>query len=113
MRSGSIAIGLAALVGSAHPCLGQAPQALVGNQSAVAKLDAKEPQMGSIGKSGVFVAVPTGKAWIGPEVVDGEPRYARRVKVTEGMTMVEVSTAPFAQLHEGPLARPDKQPASW
>ena len=67
-------------------------------------------------QSGVFVAVPIGKVWVGPESLEGEPSYIRRTKAGEGMTIVEVSTTPFMPVlssNVGELiARPD-QPAPW
>ena len=68
--------------------------------------------------SGVSVAEPIGRVWIGPDAVEGEATYVRRMTVTAGMTIVEVSTTPFMPIlasGEEPLSvmgRPD-QPASW
>ena len=65
---------------------------------------------------GVFVAVPTGRVWVGPELVDGQPSYVRRTKVREGMTVVEVSTTPFMDEppgFEGSIGRPEELPTSW
>ena len=67
---------------------------------------------------GVSVARPIGKVWVGPEGLDGEPSYVRRTIDGKGITIVEVSTTPFAPVlasNEGPpgvIARPD-QPAGW
>jgi len=66
--------------------------------------------------TGVFVAVPTGKVWVGPELVDGQPSYVRRTKGKEGMLIVEVSTTPFMDElpgFEGSIPRPEALPASW
>jgi len=59
--------------------------------------------------------VPIGRVCVGPEVVDGEPIYVRRTTVSEGMTIVEVSTTPFMPVSNevaGLIGRPD-QPAGW
>jgi hypothetical protein len=79
------------------------------------------------GSRGISVAVPTGKVFASPEV-RGEPVFVRRTTGTGGVTIVEISTTPFAPF--APLAsvarpdeasvtveqvvgRPDTQPASW
>ena len=69
--------------------------------------------------AGISLAVPIGRVSVGPEVVNGEPIYVRRMTVREGMTIVEVSTTPFMPVlasNEGPRGvdklRPD-QPAGW
>ena len=69
------------------------------------------------GSKGIFLDVPIGRVWVGPESVEGEPVYVRRMTVREGITIVEVSTTPFMPVlgsNEGPrgVSRPD-QPASW
>lgn len=70
---------------------------------------------------GISLAVPIGTVSVGPEGVDGEPIFVRRMTVRDGMTIVEVSTTPFMPVlasNEGPsgggqlIVRPD-QPAGW
>ena len=66
--------------------------------------------------AGISLAVPTGKIFVDPETLNGEPIYVRKTKAKEGMAIVEVSTTPFEPvLASGaapPGVRPD-QPASW
>lgn len=79
--------------------------------------EAEEPQaQHRLGNSGVFVAVPSGKVWVGPEQLDGGPSYVRRTKASEGMAIVEVSATPFMAELPGGVAvtsRPAEQPAPW
>lgn len=108
MRTGHMAIGLAALVAVV-------PAALA--QTAGTGVKAEERQ--SHGKKGISLAVPIGEVSVGPKSLDGEPVYVRRTTVGAGMTIVEVSTTPFMPVlasNEGPPGvqpvRSD-QPASW
>lgn len=116
---GHMAIGLAAVV-TAVPALAQDPRVLDHCKSAGTGIEAEERQslerLGSNG--GVSIAVPIGRVCMGPETVDGEPTYVRRLTVGQGMTIVEVSTTPFmpvlasSEIPPGDVVRPD-QPASW
>ncbi len=120
MRTSYMAIGLAAVVGVVPASFAQAPRVLDPCKSAGAAMEAEERQTqqrpGS--NTGVSVAVPIGRVCVGPEVVDGEPSYVRRITATEGMAIVEVSTTPFmpelrpGEEAAGVIGRPD-QPASW
>jgi hypothetical protein len=120
MRTGYLAIGLAALVGVVPASFAQAPRSLDQCKSAGTGMEAEERQpdqrFGS--NTGVFVAVPIGRVCVGPDVVDGGPSYVRRTTAKEGMAIVEVSTTPFmpelasSEAPSGVLARPD-QPAGW
>ena len=124
MRTGYLAIGLAAVVGVVPASFAHAPRVLDHCKSAEigieADAEAEERQtdqrLGS--NTGVFVAVPIGRVCVGPEVVDGGPSYVRRTKAKEGMAIVEVSTTPFmpelasSEAPPGVLGRPD-QPAGW
>lgn len=120
MRTGHMAIGLAAVVSVVPASFAQDSRVLDHCKSAGTGIEAEERQTiqrpGS--NTGVFVAVPIGRVCVGPEVVDGEPSYVRRTTVKEGMRIVEVSTTPFMPVlgsSEGPpgvLGRPD-QPAGW
>ena len=120
MRTGYLAIGLAAIVGVVPAAFAQASRGLDQCKSAGAGVEAEERQthQGTGSKTSVFVAVPIGRVCVGPEVVDGEPSYVRRTKAKEGMEIVEVSTTPFmpdlppGEQHAGVLGRPD-QPAGW
>ena len=69
--------------------------------------------------TGITVAVPTGKLWVGQPSTQSQPVYVRRIKGAEGITVVEVSTTPFAPLvAQGGtgsariVLKPD-QPAGW
>ena len=120
MRTGYMAIGLAAVVSVVPASFAQDSRVLDHCKSAGTGIEAEERQThqrpGS--NTGVFVAVPIGRVCVGPEVVDGEPSYVRRTTAKEGMTIVEVSTTPFMPVlasNEGPpgvIGRPD-QPAGW
>jgi hypothetical protein len=118
MRTGYVAIVLAGVVGVIPASFAQDSRGL--GKSAGTGIEAEQRQThqrpGS--NTGVSLAVPIGRVWVGPEFVDGEPSYVRRSKASEGMTIVEVSTTPFmpvlASNEEagGVIVRPD-QPASW
>ena len=120
MRTAYMAIGLAAIVGVVPACFAQAPRILDPCSSASAGPESEErrTQQRPGSNSGVSVAVPIGRVCVGPEVVDGEPSYVRRIKATEGMAIVELSTTPFmpelasGEQAAGGLVRPD-QPAGW
>ena len=65
----------------------------------------------------VGTSVPVGKVRAGPEIVEGEPIYVRRTTVRPGITVVEVSTTPFAPVlpakeQAAAVVRSD-QPAGW
>lgn len=115
---GYMAVGLAAVVGLGPAALAQDSQVLNHCKSAGPGIEADEGQTTEkpVSNTGVSVAVPIGRVCVGPESVDGEPAYVRRLTVSKGMTVVEVSTTPF--MPEGPpaagqlIARPD-QPAGW
>jgi hypothetical protein len=120
MRTALCLFGLAVSVGVVPASLAQGSQVLDHCKSAGTGIEAEERQThqspGS--NTGVFVDVPIGRVCVGPEVVDGEPSYVRRTKVSEGMAIVEVSTTPFMPVlasNEGPvgiIGSPD-QPAGW
>lgn len=73
-----------------------------------------QPRFGN--SSGISLAIPTGRVSVGPEFLDGEPIFVRRMTERDGMTIVEVSTTPFIPVlvsnEESRGVRPD-QPASW
>ena len=119
MRTGYMAIGLAAVVSVVPAASAQDSRVLDHGKSAGTGIEAEERQThqrpGS--DTGVSVAVPIGRVSVGPEFEDGEPVYVRRTTVRAGMTIVEVSTTPFMPVlpsnEAAPGAvRPD-QPASW
>ena len=93
-----LALGLAAVVGVAPASLAQNPRVLGHGKPAATGIGADERQThdeksdglrsGARGHTGVSVAVPIGRVWVGPEFVDGEPSYVRRTTVSNGMTMV-------------------------
>jgi hypothetical protein len=111
-------IGLAAVVGVVPASLAQDSRVLDHGKPAGTGIEAEErqthPRPGS--NTAISLAVPIGRVSVGPDFVDGEPVYVRRMTVREGMTIVEVSTTPFmpvlASNEEPPGLRPD-QPASW
>ena len=123
MRTGYVAIGLAAFVGVVPASFAQAPPVLAQGKSAGTGIEAERQaleisdglRLEDPEHAGVFVDAPIGRIWVGPEVVDGEPSYVRRTKGKEGMLIVEVSTTPFM---DGPagvdelIGRSD-QPAGW
>jgi hypothetical protein len=113
-----MAIGLAVVVSLVPASSAQDSRVPDQGKSAGTAIESEELQthqrLGS--NTGVSVAVPIGRVWVGPESVDGEPTYVRRTKAGEGMTIVEVSTTPFMPVlssSEAPLAVPADQPASW
>jgi hypothetical protein len=118
MRTGSLAIGLLVVVSAVPASFAQASQVLDHCKTAGTGIEAEERQThqrpGS--RTGISLAVPIGRVWVGPESVEGEPVYVRRMTVREGMTIVEVSTTPFtpvlASNEELPRVRSD-QPAGW
>ena len=120
MRTGYLAIGLAAVVGVAPASFAQGSRALDRCKAAGTGIEAAERQTHESPASnrGVFVAVPMGRVCVGPEVVDGEPSDVRRITAREGMAIVEVSTTPFmpdlpsSEAPPGVIGRPD-QPAGW
>ena len=101
-----IAIGLAVLVGVAPASFAQDPRVADRGSSAGAAIEAGEAQahQGRASNSRVFVAEPIGRVRVGPRSVDGEPIYVRRT-VSDGITIVEISTTPFM-----PVVRPGKDP---
>lgn len=116
-----MAIGLAVVVGVVPASFAQDSRLLDHGKPAGTGIGAEKRQTNQRpGRdAGVFVAVPTGRVRVGPQLVDGEPVYVRRTTVRDGMTIVEVSTTPFMPVlrsnEEPPGARkvrPD-QPASW
>lgn len=123
MRSGYIAIGIAAVVSVAPASFAQDSQLVDRGKLAGTATDAEEGQehQRSGGNAGICVAVPVGIVSVGPKSVDGEPIYVRRMTVRDRMTIVEISTTPFMPIlptNEEPrgaqasIARPD-QPAPW
>ena len=117
MRTGYLAIGLAAVVGVVPASFAQDSRVLDHGKPAGTGIEAEERQSQRPGSdTGVSVAVPIGRIWVGPEFVDGEPTYVRRMTVREGMTIVEVSTTPFMPVLPGAnelIGRSNEQPASW
>ena len=115
---GHMAIGLAVVVGVVPASFAQPPRVVGQGKSAGTGIEAEERQTqqrpGS--DTGVFVEVPIGRVWVGPELLDGEPVYVRRETARGGMAIVEVSTTPFMPVlgsTEGPIGRPDELPAPW
>ena len=118
-----MAIGLAVLVGAAPASFAQDRRAADPGSSAGTAIQVEEPQTSQDRgrNSRVFVAEPIGTVQVGPQSVDGEPIYVRRT-VSEGMTIVEVSTTPFVPVVRSGKAPPGaaelaarkaQQPASW
>ena len=117
-----LAIGFAAVVGVVPASFARDSRVLNHDKAARNGIAAEEGRThqrpGS--DTGISIAVPIGKVWVGPESVEGEPVYVRRMTVREGMTIVEVSTTPFMpvlgsnNVPDGValIVRPD-QPASW
>jgi hypothetical protein len=120
MRTGYMAIGLAAVVTVVPASFAQASRVLDHCKPAGTGIEAKERQVQQRPGSnrGVSVAVPMGRVCVSPEAVDGEPSYVRRITASEGMAIVEVSTTPFmpdlrsGEEPAGVIGRPD-QPAGW
>src|SRR5688500_1654907 len=79
-----MAIGLAAAVGGVPASFAQDSGVLDHGKSA-----------GTGSNAGISLAVPIGRVSVDRGSVGGEPVYVRRVTVNGGMTVVEVSTAPF------------------
>ena len=115
-----MAIGLAFVVSGVPASFAQDLRVQDQGKSAGTGIKEKERQthqrLGS--DTGISLAVPIGRVSVGPESLDGEPIYVRRMTVREGMTIVEVSTTPFmpvllaSEEPPGVIGRPD-QPASW
>jgi hypothetical protein len=120
MRTGYLVIGLAAVVGFVPASFAQGSRGLDHCKSAGTGIEAEERQAHETpgSNTGVSVAVPIGRVCVGPEAVDGEPSYVRRITAKEGMAIVEVSATPFmpdlpsGEQPAGAIARPD-QPAGW
>jgi hypothetical protein len=117
MRTGNMAIGLAAVVAVVPAAFAQNSPVLDQGKSSGTGIESEEQQTQRPGSNtGISLAVPIGRVWVSPETVEGEPVYVRRSTVREGMTIVEVSTTPFmpvlASNEEPPAVRPD-QPAGW
>ena len=105
MRAGHFFLGLAAVACGVPAAFAQDSRVLNRGNSA-----------GSGSKMGISLAVPTGRVWVDPQDVHGEPVYVRRVAVGQGMTVVEVSTTPFMPASSPGEALPgvrSDQPASW
>jgi hypothetical protein len=123
MRTAYLAIGLAAVVCVVPAAFAQDSRVLDHGKSAGTGIETEErkTQQRPGSNTGISLAVPIGRVRVGPESLDGEPVYVRRMTVREGMTIVEVSTTPFmpvlrsneelAGVNES-IVRPD-QPASW
>jgi hypothetical protein len=118
---GYMAIGLAVVVGVVPASFAQNLRVVGHGKPAGTGIEAEGrlTQQGPGSNSGVSVAVPIGRVWVDPELVDGDPSYVRRTTASEGMTIVEVSTTPFMPVLRSNEAspgvaelRPD-QPASW
>ena len=119
MRTGYMAVGLAAVVGLVPASFAHDSRVLDHCKSAGTGIQAEERQTDQRpeGTMGVVVAVPIGTVCVGPEAVDGEPSYVRRTTDGKGITIVEVSTTPFMPVlasneATAGVARPD-QPAGW
>jgi hypothetical protein len=111
--------GFVAVVGVVPASFAEASPVLDHCKSAGTGIEAEEGQAperpGS--NAGVVVALPIGRVCVGPDVVDGEHSYVRRITAKEGMAIVEVSTTPFMPVLasnevSGSIGRPD-QPAGW
>lgn len=111
-----MAFGLAAVVGVVPAALAQDS-----GKSAGTEAEAKGRQAPQKLGRGISLAVPTGRISVDPQTVAGEPIFVRRATVRDGMTIVEISTAPFMPVslskeEAGELARSivrSDQPASW
>jgi hypothetical protein len=116
-----VAIGLAALVSVVPASFAQHPRVPDHGKPAGTGIEAKERQTSQrpARKAGISLAVPMGRVWVSPESVKGEAVYVRRSKVSEGMTIVEVSTTPFIPILPSnepagaKLTVRSDQPASW
>lgn len=115
---GYMAIGLAVVVSVVPASFAQDPRVLEHCESAGTGIGADERQAEErASNTGVFLEAPIGRVCVGPEFLDGEPIYVRRTPVSQGMTVVEVSTTPFLPVLgsndvDGSIGRPD-QPAGW
>jgi hypothetical protein len=118
-----LAIGVAIVAGGVPASFAQDSRVPDPGKPAGTGTEAKERQkhQGLESNKGISLAVPIGKVSVGHGSLSGEPIYVRRSTVREGMTIVEVSTAPFMPVlasNEGPsgggqlVVRPD-QPAGW
>jgi hypothetical protein len=116
-----LAIGIAVVVGVGPGVFAQ--EQVWGHDNSAVTVDAKErqthPRPGS--NTGISLVVPIGSVSVGPRSLDGEHIHVRRMTVSGGMAIVEVSTTPFVPVvpaNEGSrgagrsIVRPD-QPASW
>jgi hypothetical protein len=115
-----LAIGISAVVGGVPASFAQDSRVLDPGKSAGTGTETKERQTHQRLGGGISLAEPIGKVSVGSKSLDGEPVYVRRSTVREGITIVEVSTAPFMPVlasNEGtagvqPVVRSD-QPAGW
>ena len=113
MRTAYMAIGLAALVGLVPAGFAQHSR-VVGHGKPGGTAIEIEPAS----SRGISLVVPIGKVSVDRGSVGGEPVYEQRTKVTEGITIVEVSTTPFMPVlasnggQPQAIIRPD-QPAGW
>ena len=123
MRTGYVAVGLAAVLTAVPALHARDSRASDDGKATGTAIQAEQRQTHQSLRSntGISLAVPTGRVWAGPALVEGEPIHVRRMTVREGMTIVEVSTAPFEPVlssNEVPsgggqsIARSD-QPAPW
>ena len=120
MRTGYLALGLAALVAVVPASLAQDthvanPRKPVGTAiQAIAQR--VHPRLGN--SRGISLDVPVGRVWVSPKGLEGEAIYVRRTTAKAGIAIVEVSTTPFMPVSatgaEGfrGAVRPD-QPAPW
>src|SRR5688500_16105709 len=83
MRTGHMAIALAAVVGGVPASLAQAPRVLDHGKSGGTGSEAEEwqPRQRLRSKAGISLAVPIGRVSVGPEFMDGQPIYVRRTTV--------------------------------
>jgi hypothetical protein len=116
-----MAIGLAVVVSGVPASFAQDSRVVDHGKPAGTRIEAKERQAQQRLGRGISLAVPVGRISVGPEVVEGEPIFVRRMTVRDGMTIVEVSTTPFMPVlasNEEPsgggqlAVRPDR-PAGW
>jgi hypothetical protein len=116
-----MAFGLAAVVGVVPAAPAQDSQVMDQGKSAGTGAEAKGRQITQRLGRGISLAVPTGRISVDPQTVAGEPIFVRRATVRDGMTIVEVSTAPFIPVvrsseENAEAARSNvrsDQPASW
>jgi len=112
-----IVFGLAAVVSGVPASFAQDSEGPDHGKSAGSGNEAERQTRQRPGSNrGISLAVPIGRVSVDPKSLDGESVYVRRMTVSEGMTIVEVSTTPFmpvlASNEEPPGVRPD-QPAGW